>query len=80
MQTHTLPLSRLFQKECVDVRTAKNALVDTMAVFDNRRVDSTEAFSQLYKDSVAFADDLVTEIWTPRVTKRQTYKAQRTYA
>ncbi|KAH7983252.1 hypothetical protein HPB52_010516 [Rhipicephalus sanguineus] len=62
MLAHTLPLSRLFQRQCIDVRTAKNALVDTMAVLDKRRVDSAETFSQLYKDAVVLADELETEI------------------
>lgn len=74
MLTHTLPLSRLFQKECVDVRTARTALVDTIAVLDNRRVDSAEAFSKLYKDAVDLADDLETEIRSPRINKRQTHR------
>ncbi|KAH7940252.1 hypothetical protein HPB52_022572 [Rhipicephalus sanguineus] len=74
MLAHTLPLSRLFQRQCIDVRTAKNALVDTMAVLDKRRVDSAETFSQLYKDAVVLADELETEIRSPRITKRQTYR------
>lgn len=74
MVTHMLLLSCLFQKECVDVRTTKNALVDTMAVLDNREVDSGKTFSRLYKDAVTLADDRKTEIRSPCVTKRETYK------
>ncbi|KAH9362784.1 hypothetical protein HPB48_015253 [Haemaphysalis longicornis] len=67
---HTLLLSRLYQKECVDVHTARNTLTDTVAALTAQRRDSEEAFTPLYEKAVALADELETELRLPRITKR----------
>ncbi|XP_037505376.1 52 kDa repressor of the inhibitor of the protein kinase-like [Rhipicephalus sanguineus] len=72
---HTLPLSRLYQKECVDVHTARNTLTDTVAVLNAQRRNSEEAFTPLYQQAVTLADELETELRLPRITKRQSYRS-----
>ncbi|KAH9369626.1 hypothetical protein HPB48_010685 [Haemaphysalis longicornis] len=71
---HTLPLSRLYQTECVDVHTARNTLTDTVAALAAQRRNS-EAFTPLYEHAVALADELETELRLPRITKRQSYRS-----
>ncbi|XP_064471819.1 52 kDa repressor of the inhibitor of the protein kinase-like [Ornithodoros turicata] len=71
---HTVPLSRLFQKEYLDVRTARSALADTMTVLRDRREKSEEAFSELYKQASALGEELGTELRSPRIAKRQTHR------
>ncbi|XP_040075022.2 52 kDa repressor of the inhibitor of the protein kinase-like [Ixodes scapularis] len=70
---HTLPLSRLYQKECVDVHTARNTLTDTIAVLTAQRQNCEEVLRPLYEQAVALADELDTELKLPRITKRQTH-------
>lgn len=72
---HTLPLSRLYQKECVDVHTARNTLTDTIAVLTAQRQNCEEVFRPLYEQAVALADELDTELKLPRITKRQTHRS-----
>ncbi|CAN7949102.1 unnamed protein product [Ixodes pacificus] len=58
---HTLPLSRLRKKGCVDVHTARNTLTDTIAVLTAQRQNCEEVFRPLYEQAVALADELDTE-------------------
>ncbi|KAG0420159.1 hypothetical protein HPB47_003636, partial [Ixodes persulcatus] len=71
---NTLPLSRLFQKECVDIHETRNALGDTVEVLADRRSHGQETFVPLYEQAVVLADALDADILPPCVTIRQTYR------
>ncbi|KAG0418618.1 hypothetical protein HPB47_004712 [Ixodes persulcatus] len=71
---HTLPLSRLFQKECVDIYEGRNVLGDTVEVLADRRSHGQESFAPLYEQDVVLADALDADILPPRATIKQTYR------
>lgn len=74
-KAHTLPLSSLYQKECVDWHTARNALTDTVATLTDQRRNNKEVFTPPYEQAVALADELETELPFPRIPKRQSYRS-----
>ncbi|KAL3242050.1 hypothetical protein MRX96_021580 [Rhipicephalus microplus] len=72
---YTLPLSRLYQKECVHVHTARNTLTDTVAALNAQRRSKEEAFTPLYEQAIALTNELETELSLPRITKRQSHRS-----
>ncbi|KAH7980196.1 hypothetical protein HPB49_013732 [Dermacentor silvarum] len=73
LQAHTLPLSRHYQKGCVDGHKARNTLTDAVAVLTTQSKNREELFGPLYEQAIGLGDELRTELRLPRNTKRQNH-------
>lgn len=69
--SQTLPLSRFFQKETIDVSKATEILTDTFSVLKTKRENVVAEFSLLYDQAKKLADIIGSTIQTPRITSRQ---------
>ncbi|KAK3929211.1 52 kDa repressor of the inhibitor of the protein kinase [Frankliniella fusca] len=66
----TVSLSRLLQKESLDLSQASNAYLDTLNVLEEKRSKSEEIFSVLFTEAVDLGEKYDVEIKLPRGAKR----------
>lgn len=75
LPSQTLPLSRLYQKKSIDVHTTRGAVTDTIRVLGEKRKNVEDESAILYGQAVTLADELGAEFKIPRLTKKQTHRA-----
>ncbi|XP_050513305.1 52 kDa repressor of the inhibitor of the protein kinase-like [Diabrotica virgifera virgifera] len=69
--SHTLPLSRFFQRPKIDLKSARDMLNDVLKILNRKREKCNEIFSSLYDEICGIADELSIEIKLPRLAKKQ---------
>jgi hypothetical protein len=67
----TMPLSRLYQKEAIDIKRAKDILLSTLRVLETKRTECEEGFHNIYEEAKKDAANLGVELKTPRISKLQ---------
>ena len=71
-----LPLSRLFQKETLDLTSAASLVTDLLSVLKNQRINCNEEFSIIFATASDVLSKLDVRIELPRITlKRQMNRA-----
>lgn len=71
----TLPLSRFFQKKKIDLMAACDFLKDISKILDRKREKCEIKFAGLFQEICDIANDLDVTIKIPRLTNRQTKRA-----
>lgn len=67
----TLSLSQLIQNTQIDLKTAQEAVRDTLTLLQRKRLNSEETFSSIFIEASDIAHEIGSEIKIPRVTNRQ---------
>lgn len=73
--SQTLPLSRYFQKENVDVYKASEFLSDVLFVLEDKRQNAETGFHELFEQATEIAKSVNSELKVPRTTSRQVNRA-----
>lgn len=68
---HTYPLSKVFQKPSIDVKTAQDAVQDTLTVLQGKRRLSESGSSNIFNEATAPAEEIGTDLRLKRAPKRQ---------
>lgn len=71
----TMQLSKVFQKERLDVGVAKECISNLKAVLETRRTSCEETFTTVFKESVTLMEGVGIAPTVPRLTSRQTRRA-----
>lgn len=66
--SQTLPLSRYFQKENVDVYKASEFLSDVLFVLEDKRQNAETGFHELFEQATEIAKSVDSELKVPRTT------------
>jgi hypothetical protein len=71
----TLPFSRLYQKNNIDLKTAQNILTDTISVINKKRQNCEKEFNDIFHEAQDIAVKIDYDLKLPRIDKIQTYRA-----
>ncbi|XP_043469664.1 uncharacterized protein LOC122503255 [Leptopilina heterotoma] len=70
----TVSLSRLLQTALVDLKTAMDAITDTISILQQKRENAAVVFQQLFSEAKEIAEQLDVELRSPRITARQIHR------
>lgn len=70
----TLPLSKLLQKQCLDLPKASCTVQDTVTCLQEKRNTCDEHFKDIYLEAKATAEKLEVDLKKPRVVKKQSHR------
>ncbi|XP_050541762.1 zinc finger MYM-type protein 1-like isoform X2 [Daktulosphaira vitifoliae] len=75
MLSYTLPLSKCFQKKCLDLHEAANIMKDTLSILSECRKNVSTDFKEIYKLSEDLAKKQNIDLKIPRYSIKQTKRA-----
>jgi len=75
MLSHTLQLSKCFQKKSIDLHEAANIMKDTLNILSECRENVSTQFTEIYKSSESMAKTQKVDLKIPRNCSRQANRA-----
>lgn len=70
----SLPLSKLLQKETMDLHTASDMIQSMLSALKSQRLGATMEFQRIWQNSCEIANELDIPIGIPRLAKKQTLR------